>query len=945
MRKSIRSFLYLSLVFLGMAMIRNCGETSRTTLVIQGLSCEYLENPMGIETEAPRFGWILSSEVNGETQTAYQIIVSDSENEVASGQGKLWDSGKISSNKSHNINYAGKVFEAGKRYWWRVKVWNAGGQEQEWSELAWFETGLFSEADWLHAKWIGLATDQRKDEFRFREFQNRNMTSPRMVSSQPSPLFRKSISLHKEVKSARAIITGLGYNELYINGKKIGDAVLNPGQTSYDKRAYYDIYDVSSNLEKGDNTLGVMLGNGFYGQNLAFGVAALSYGEPLLRVLLKIEYVDGTTETVITDRSWLSTTGPIVFDNVYGGETYDARQEIDKWNHKDCNTSDWTPSSELENVDIPVLTAQLLQTIKKINYFDPESFYKSQTGKYIYDAGQNISGWARIKVNEPAGTKITLRFTEILTEDLQQINPSTTGPSATGFIQTEIYICKGTGEEIWEPRFTYHGFRYIEVDGISNPTLNSLELCFVRTDVEKTGTFNCSDPLLNRIYSTSMWTIEDNLHSVPEDCPHREKCAWLGDAHTSVEVMNYNYDMRRMWIKFIKDVETNMGTGVRTHEGLPASPGIPTNIAVGKRVCLQARPDWGAALILIPWNNYLFYGDTRILEENYDHMVFWMDYLKNYLEDHILKLGYGDWCHVAWKGRDSIPTPTALTSTAYYYYSLALMGEISTLLNKPGKTAQYVEEAPLIKEAFNKSFLDDELMSYGSQTANAVALDMGLVPEGQEKEVAESLANLELDQKENGYFTPGVHGMKRLFTMLSKYGYEDHVFKLLRNKEFPSFQYLFDHDFTTWPESFQDYEAHKDNITKGSHNHPMQSGFAMWFHQNAGGIKPDPQKPGFEHFTIRPFGYNHLEFVKASYQSTYGEISSEWSISNQQFIHEISIPVNAHATVFVPTSDPDKVEILQSQNGADSNIALKGYENGFASYELASGKYSIQSSL
>jgi alpha-L-rhamnosidase len=933
------------IIILATAFFCSCGNTSLKTLTVENLTCEYLATPMGIETTAPRFAWILNSETNGEHQTAYQIKVSASEKDTDFDENTIWDSGKVNSKNSNNIEYAGKSFEPGKRYWWKVKVWDAAGFEQDWSEKSWFETGLFTDANWKDAKWIGLSKDKRPNDNILRSFINRNMTESRMVSAHPSPLFRKAISIKKEIKAVRAYVAGLGYNELFINGNRIGDAVLNPGQTSYNKRAYYDVYDVSSNLVMGENTIGLTLGNGFYGQSIAFGVNFLNYGNPTLRFLLTIEYADGSTESVISDKSWMSTTGPIVFDNVYAGETYDARLEIENWNTTDCDLKGWENATELQDVKVPVLTAQLLQPIKKIEYLPVVNFYKAKTGKYIYDLGQNISGWARIKVNEPAGTKITIRYSEILTEDKQELEPATTGPHATGFVQTEIYICKGTGDEVWEPRFTYHGFRFMEVEGISSPNKNSLDVCFVRTAVEKNGSFLCSDELLNKVYSTSMWTIEDNLHSVPEDCPHREKCAWLGDAHTSVEVMNYNYDMRRMWIKFMKDVVSNHGTGIRTHEGLAATAGIPTNIAVGRRVCLQARPDWGAATILIPWNNYVFYKNTRILEENYKHMVHWMDYLKPYLEDDILSLGYGDWCHVDWKGRDSIPTPVALTSTAYYYYSLKLMNDISLLLNKPEKAKLYNQESELIKTAFNKKFLNETLMTYGTQTGNVVALDMGLVPDGKEKEVAESLAKIELEQKHDGHFMPGVHGMKRLFTMLSEYGYEEQVFNMMRKEKFPSFKYLFDHDFTTWPESFQDFETNKGSYAKGSHNHPMQSAFAMWFHQNAGGIKPDNSKTGFEHFTIKPFGYNNLEFVNASYQSVYGEISSEWKVNGSQFSHEIKIPVNTTALVSVPTSNPDAVKIIQNKIGADENVIFKGYAVGFASYLIASGEYEIESKL
>ncbi len=946
--KNLRQFTINFLLLI--SVLCSCNQKGinlQANLLLGNLTCEYLQNPMGIETQTPRFSWEITSKVNGEFQTAYRIIVSDSEISIKNEKGNIWDSGKIESANSNNINYKGLELYPAKRYWWKVKWWNSKGVEQNWSEVEWFETGLFSKTDWKEANWIGLAKDSRSDEFKSRPLKNKVMEQPQMETSHPAPLFRKEFSVSKKIKNARIYLSGLGYNELYINGEKVGDAVLNPGQTSYDKRAFYDIYDVTSSITNGKNIIGVMLGNGFYGQNMAFGVKFLDYGKPVLKCLVKINYEDGSDDNIVTDESWLSSCGPIVFDNVYAGETYDAREEVKNWCNVEGDVSGWEKSEIMNDIEIPVLTAQMIQPIKKIKYISAVDFLKSKTGKYIYDLGQNISGWAKIKVNEPAGTKITIRYSEILTEDKQELETATTGGwgQATGFDQTDIYICKGTGEEIWEPRFTYHGFRFMEIEGISNPDIHSVEACFVRSSVERVGNFNCSDEIINRIYSTSIWTIEDNLHSVPEDCPHREKCAWLGDAHASVETMNFNFDMRRFWIKFMDDVATNLGQGSVTYEQIPATVGIPTNIAVGKRVCQEARPDWGSAIILIPWNNYLFYNNEKILEENYPYMVQWMAYLKNYLQDNILYQGYGDWCHPDWKGGEKIPTPTALTSTAYYHYTLNLLAKISMLLEKPNNAKSYLDEAELIKSAFNQKFFNKELKTYGTQTANAVALDMGLVPVDLEKEVAKSLAELELTQKKGGHFYTGIHGAKRMFKELSDFGYENELFEMLGKDDFPSFKYLFNHGFTTWPEAFYNYDKEICSIKKGSHNHPMQSGFAVWFHQNVGGIQPDESLPGFKHFIIKPFGFHHLEFANASYKSIYGMISSEWKVQQNQFINSVEIPVNTSVTVFVPTSDPGSVKIEEKQLGSEMDIEFLGIEKGYAKYSLKSGLYLIKSNI
>jgi alpha-L-rhamnosidase len=862
---------------------------------------------MGIETQAPSFSWKLSSEIQADHQTAYRIILADSEEAILKGNGTIWDSQRIRTGQSLNVRYPGKALRETTRYWWAVKVWDAKGQEQDWSEAEWFETGIFGEEGWKGARWIGLAEDHRSKEYSSRPLQIRTMDAPRMEISHASPVLRKEFTVDKKMKKVRIYLAGLGYNELYVNGERVGDAVLNPGQTSYDKRAFYEVYDISDLIQDGPNVLGVMLGNGFYGQSMAFGVKFLNYGVPALKCIARIEYEDGTAEELVSNESWLSHTGPVVFDNVYAGETYDAREEIVAWNQVGCKFDSWQKAKVLEDVDVPKLSAQLLQPIRQIQTLTAVDFYQTDKGTYIYDFGQNIAGWAKIKVDEDAGKLVSMRYSEILSKDGQDLNTATTGGHATGFDQIDQYICKGEGDEVWEPRFTYHGFRYVEVSGISDPSLESLKASLVHSDVQRAGQFECSDPLLNRIYTTSLWTIVDNLHSVPEDCPHREKCAWLGDAHASVEAMNNNFDMSRFWIKFMKDVETNLGEGDQTYEKIPATAGIPTNIAVGRRVCQEARPDWGAAIILVPWSNYLYYGNERILEENYEHMVRWMSYLHAYLKDHILYQGYGDWCPPGGNRGARDKVAVELTSTAFYYHSLVLMSKISALLGNEAEAGPYSSEALLIRNAFNNKFLNMETMSYGTQTGTAVALDMGLVPDGLEKKVAEAMVRVELQEKFDGHFNTGIHGAKRLYDQMSKYGYETELFEMIRKKTFPSYGYLFDHGFTTWPESFHDYDASEEAIQSGSHNHPMQAGFAMWFHRHLGGIQLDEDHAGFSRFTIRPFGIHELEYVNSSYESIYGTIKSNWRSEDGEFILEVEIPVNSSATVFVPAESEKDV--------------------------------------
>jgi alpha-L-rhamnosidase len=935
----INSQLLPALIVLSLFLTCACGtDTDNQTLTPVHLSCEYLNNPLGIESQAPRFSWQLVSEIQGDFQTAYRVIVADTEEAAKEGTGNVWDSQKAQTNQNMNVVYQGGDLAQKTRYWWAVKVWDKEGEEQAWSEPGWFETGIWEEDGWKDAKWIGLKEDNRSDAHNRRPLQIRSMDTPRMERSHASPVMRKEFSIKKKIKQARIYFAGLGYSELYVNGERVGDAVLNPGQTSYDKRAYYDVYDIGDLLKRESNVIGAMLGNGFYGQSMAFGVKFLNYGVPALKCLVCMEYEDGTLEELVSDGSWLSSTGPVVFDNVYAGETYDAREEIAGWNQVNCDFEGWQEAKELTDVDVPGLTAQLIPPIRKIQTLDAVEFYETSQDSYIFDFGQNIAGWARIHVNESSGQEISIRYSEILSPDGQELETATTGGHATGFDQIDQYLCKGEGEEVWEPRFTYHGFRYAEVKGITDPSLASVKAILVHSDVKRAGHFECSDPLLNRIYTTSLWTIVDNLHSVPEDCPHREKCAWLGDAHASVEVMNYNYDMSRLWIKFMKDVETNLGTGDHTYEKIPATAGIPTNIAVGRRVCQEARPDWGAAILLVPWSNFLYYGNERILEENYEHMVRWMDYLRAYLKDHILYQGYGDWCPPGGNRGAKEKVEVELTSTAFYYHSLELMSKISTLMGEEEKASAYLEEAVLIRKAFNDKFLNEETYSYGTQTGTAVALDMGLVPADLEVQVVDALVKLELLEKYQGHFNTGIHGAKRLYDQLSIHGYEEELFAMIRKKEFPSYHYLFENGFTTWPESFLDYETSEDAIRSGSHNHPMQAGFAMWFHRHLGGIQGDENHPGFSKFLIKPFGYNQLEYVNSSFESMYGTMVSNWKSTDGRFVLDVEIPANTSSTVFIPAASEGDITLPPGVEAVE-------FIHGMLRVEVPSGSYSFSSNL
>lgn len=909
-------------------------------LQIRNLRCEYLENPIGLDTREPRLGWQLSSGERGEKQSAYRILAASSRELLEQEKGDLWDSGRVESDRSLQVRYAGRPPAAGQTVFWKVRVWDRDGGESDWSPVATWEMGLPDAADWQDAHWIRLPKDTRESPLKSRSLQTKNLPAPKMVQAFPSPMFRREFDLKPDIVRARASVSGVGYSELYVNGRRIGDAVLDPGQTTYDVRAYYVTHDITKFLQPGKNAVGILLGNGFFGQNLAFNSPNLANGEPALIAKIVVDYADGTRQVISTGGDWKASTGPVLFDNVYAGETYDARLEPGKWSEPGFADADWQAAGEIPSVTAK-LEAQMIPPIRRIRTLKPQKVFAGENGKWIFDLGQNIAGWARIKVRDAEpGTPFTLRFAEALLPGDRALDHGTTGVHATGVEQTDIYVSRGEKEEIWEPRFTYHGFRYVEVEGLkAEPPADFLEGVLVRTDVPGRGDFECSDEMVNRIYRTSLWTIEDNMHGTMEDCPHREKCGWLGDAHAVGETTILNFDTAQFWTKFVDDIGTTLGRGGTTYWKARATPGIPCNIAVGRRLCQEARPDWGAAYVLIPWYLYQYYGDTDVFTRHYDHLRRWIEYVRDLRVNGIVERGYGDWCPPG--GNPKMECPPPLTSTAFFYGTLRIMEVFAGQLGKTEDARDFARLAGETKAAFNRTFFDEKTHGYGSQTADAVALRFGLVPDGEQKNVAKSLAD-EVVKKHDGHAFVGIHGGRPLYTQLSENGYDDVAFAALTKKDWPGFAYTINAGLTTWPERSDEIKP-GERFAAHSLNHPMQSGFAAWFHESIGGIRP--AEPGFKSIELKPHGYNQLSWAKTGHESPYGPIRSDWKKEGGKFTWAVSIPPNTTATAFVPARSENTVR-EGGRPAADSpGVKFLRHEDGRAVYKLDSGNYDFSSSL
>lgn len=888
---------------------------AQSTISVTELSCNHFNNASGVLAK-PVFGWKMVSAENEQSQTAYQILVSTSLKNSTALQGDVWDSKKVNTNKQININYAGKTLLSSNKYYWRVRVWDKSGKASAWSKPAYFLTGLIYKED-FKAEWI----------------------TSNKVKGQAAPLMRKSFNLAVKPQQAIIQIAGLGYYELYVNGKKVGDHVLDPGQTNYEDYAFYVTYQIDSLLKPGENVIGVMLGDGFYNQDIVWG-GNLSYGSPLLWAQLDMQ-VGSKKQQVLSDKTWNWTDGPIQSNNVYAGEVYDATKEIKGWANAGLKVQNWKAVyNPIKHP--PVLTPQNLQPIKKMAEIAPKKFYKTTRETYMFDMGQNFAGWNRLKVSAPKGTVIKMVMAEELMPD-GNLDHFTTGIKATKVQQAETYICKGNGVEIWEPRFTYHGFRYVEVSGLTSPPAKDLLTgIIVYSAVPVAGNFSSSDDQINKLHQLNKWTITSNLHSIPTDCPAREKCGWLGDAHAMGPATIYQFDMQNFWLKFMDDIQSTSRVGANTiyHIGVKKinkkvykEPGLPFTIAPGKRLTARASPDWGTAYVQLPWFIYTYYGNTSAIEKHYKGMKQWVNHVGSLAKNHIIYEGLGDWCPPY--GIENIDCPIAFSSTAFHYNDLNIMKKVAGLLGNKADSILFADSAVLAKQAIIAKFYDTELNSFGSHTANSMALDFGLVPDGKETLVANAIVKTS-NEKYKGFMYAGIFGLGRIFNQLSNHQNEQAAFNILTKKGDYSFANMWDqYDATTMWEILpvDSVWSKKEEIAGQSHNHPMQSGFDAYFFNGIGGIKPDISAPGFKKIILQPQLINQLKWAKANYNSVYGTIVSNWKWEGKNLIWDIQIPVNTTSEIVLPNQF--------SQLRINNKTVNINKNSTSLTYNLRAGKYQL----
>ncbi|WP_218917274.1 alpha-L-rhamnosidase [Niabella ginsenosidivorans] len=775
-------------------------------------------------------------------------------------------------------------------------------------------------------------------------------------NDRPMPLFRKVFRADKKIKSAVVYFCGLGYGDLYLNGVLVDPSrMLDPAQTNYEQYALYTAFDITTRLKKGANCLGVLLGNGFYGQDKVWGGWA-KYGNPIFILQLELTYADGTRETLISDRSWQWHESPVIQNNVYAGEAYDARKEIKGWSLPGTSIAGWNSAVTATGVIPKELRLQKMNPVRMQQELRPVKMWKTANGNYIFDFEINSTGIPQITVKQPRGTRLTMRMGELLNKD-STVNFATTGVFATGVVQTDEYICAGAGTEIWHPRFTYHGYRYLELSGAATvPHLNWLKMVTIHSDLKRRGLFVCADQQINRLHELAVRTALSNIQGLPVDCPQREKCGWLGDAHTVAPFENLNFEMKDFWEKYLEDIHSSSAgfeENTLFHKYSNAlfywadkPAGLPYMVAPGRRTCGVASPDWGTAVVQLPWQTYLYYGDAEILRKYYPAMKQWVAHIETLsMQDslkikHIVPFGLGDWCPPG--GNKTIDTPIPLSATAFHYLDAGILQKTAAILGHKEDQQYYSALKTKIAHAFVTAFYDHINKTFGSQTADALALDFGLVPPGDEKAVSAAIVR-NMKEKYHNFLHTGIFGMGRIGKALSRFGNAAAAYNVFTKKGAYSFEYMWASAGATslW-EILPISAASKDScLREGTYslNHPMLGAYDAWFYEDVAGICPDESGPGFKVIRYEPTMMGLLAWAKASIETPYGKAESNWKNENGKLIWKITIPPNASGCVALP-----KGKAIRINGKSFGQATFPVIENKAETilYRFPSGRYEVQ---
>ena len=918
-------FLFLIITFVHSTIIKGQSNPEVTNLIT-----EYKTNPIGIDIASPRLSWEITTGDRNIIQIVYQVKAAYSLEKLSSEDNLIWNSGKVNSEQSIHVEYKGPELQSGQRIYWMVKVWDNKGRESEWSEAAFWEMGLLNYSDWK-AFWI--EPDITED----------------VTTSSPCPFLRKEFKPGDIIKEAKVYVSSRGLYQLFLNGNKVGDELFTPGWTSYHKRIQYQVYDVTSQLNNGRNAIGVILGDGWFRGYQGWNDEKNFYGNKLALILqLEIIYENGSKEIIVTDKSWKSSTGPILKSDLYNGELYDARLEMNGWDQPGFNDKSWNEVIE-KDYSKEVLTASESVPVRITEIIKPVRKFITPEGDMVFDLGQNIVGWVQFKLNGEAGTKITLRHAEVLDKEGNFYTANLRAAK-----QEVQYIFKGEGEEIFEPHFTFHGFRYIAVDDYPGEvTADNLTGKVIHSDMMPSGNFECSDTLINRLQKNIQWGLRGNFLDVPTDCPQRdERMGWTGDAMVFTPTACFNMNAAPFFTKWMKDLALEQ----RDDGSVPWV--VPNVVKDGGGTGWSdgfGATGWADAAVIIPWVVYQAYGDKRILENQYESMKAWVDYMIKQAGDrYIFDYGFhfGDWLSFAEYhsyiynapdyGYAGANTDKDLIATAYFYYSTGLLQKTAKLLGKFEDEKKYNQLLPKIKSAFQNEFITNSgRLTSGTQTAYVLALSFGLIPENMKEKAAERLAD---DVKHFRHLTTGFLGTPLICQGLSENGYPDLAFMLLFNKRYPSWLYAVTMGATTIWERWDGIKPDStfQDVGMNSFNHYAYGSIGNWLYSKVAGINTDPEAPGYKKIIIKPLLTEKLGYVKAEYHSMYGNIISHWQLKEGKLELNVIIPANTTAQIHIPAYDKEKILENGSPVSKNENIKVLGIENGRVILETGSGEYNFE---